>query len=76
MIADQLAAKDHVDPVLAHVAHLHNVSITTNINYFAPLAVPVHPLDGGTGVAVDEDDLKAFVNSADWSLRPSLVHTI
>lgn len=56
----------HIDPILDQLSPLHNFTVETQIQYFSPLTFePVE--ENGTRV-VEEDQLKAFVNSAEWNL--------
>jgi len=41
------------------------------VQYFAPLAVPLHRDEGREGAHVEEHDLRAFVNNAEWNLGAS-----
>jgi phosphatidylinositol glycan class S len=49
---------------------LHNFTFETQIQYFSPLAIELHR-DEGAGTLVEENDLRAFVNNADWNLGES-----
>ncbi|KPV75322.1 uncharacterized protein RHOBADRAFT_14433, partial [Rhodotorula graminis WP1] len=61
----------HIRPLLSSLAPLHNFTVETQVQYFAPLAVPVHREQGREGAHVEEHDLRAFVNNAAWNLGPS-----
>lgn len=50
------------------LAPVHNFSIESSIKYYAPLSIAIAKEDPG-GSVIEEDDLRAFVNSADWNLR-------
>ncbi|SCV71177.1 BQ2448_2765 [Microbotryum intermedium] len=63
--------KRHIQPLLSALQPLHNFTIDTSIQYFAPLAIPVQTLPG-QGSWILEDELRAFVNNADWKLPTSL----
>lgn len=55
--------------MLTALAPLHTFEIETQIQYFAPLSIGVkHTEDGAI---IDEADLRAFVNAADWNLGQS-----
>ncbi|BGP39762.1 GPI transamidase component [Rhodotorula kratochvilovae] len=58
----------HIQPLLSSLSPLHNFTIETQVQYFAPLAVELHKEDDSEGSYVDEHDLRAFVNNADWNL--------
>lgn len=57
-----------VAPLLASLAPVHEFTVETQVQYFAPLAVELHRKDGDEGAYVDEADLRAFVNNAEWNL--------
>ncbi|GAA5861588.1 hypothetical protein JCM3774_002637 [Rhodotorula dairenensis] len=59
---------DSVAPLLASLAPVHDFTVETQVQYFAPLAVELHRTDGVDGTYVDETDLRAFVNNAEWNL--------
>ncbi|GAA6059298.1 hypothetical protein JCM10212_006691 [Sporobolomyces blumeae] len=59
----------HISPVLSALAPLHNFTIETQVQYFAPLAVNLRRRgDGPNATRVEADDVKAFVNNAEWNL--------
>ncbi|GJN89101.1 hypothetical protein Rhopal_002075-T1 [Rhodotorula paludigena] len=60
--------KRHIRPLLSSLSPLHNFTIETHVQYFAPLTVAVNREDEREGSYVREDDLRAFVNNADWNL--------
>ncbi|GAA6024414.1 hypothetical protein JCM8202_004705 [Rhodotorula sphaerocarpa] len=60
--------RSSIGPLLESLAPLHNFTIETQVQYFAPLAVELHHKDDEAGAYVDEADLKAFVNNAEWNL--------
>ncbi|POY74888.1 hypothetical protein BMF94_2161 [Rhodotorula taiwanensis] len=60
--------QNSVVPLLDSLAPLHNFTVETQVQYFAPLAIEVHRADGQEGTYVDEADLRAFVNNAEWNL--------
>ena len=55
-------------PLLASLGPVHEFTVETQVQYFAPLAVELHRKDGEEGTYVDEADLRAFVNNAEWNL--------
>lgn len=63
-----LAVPGSVVPLLASLAPIHEFTVETQVQYFAPLAVELHRKDGEEGTYVDEADLRAFVNNAEWNL--------
>ncbi|KZV67899.1 hypothetical protein PENSPDRAFT_635200 [Peniophora sp. CONT] len=61
----------HVTPVLRRLSALHNFTIESQVHFHAPLAfepVSVSQPDGTNVHGLSLDDLKVFVNSAEWSL--------
>ncbi|KAL8292624.1 hypothetical protein RQP46_001236 [Phenoliferia psychrophenolica] len=59
----------HLRPLLTSLAPLHIFTIETRIQYFAPLSINVAPAaNDANGTVVDEADLRAFVNSAEWNI--------
>ena len=58
----------HLAPLLTSLAPLHTFEIQTQIQYFAPLTVDLHDVEGEDGKFVLEEDLKAFINPAGWNL--------
>ncbi|GAA6053086.1 hypothetical protein JCM3770_000377 [Rhodotorula araucariae] len=58
----------HIQPLLSSLAPLHNFTIETQVQYFAPLTVELHKENDSQGSYVDEHDLRAFVNNAAWNL--------
>ncbi|BGP31866.1 GPI transamidase component [Rhodotorula toruloides] len=59
--------RQHLRPLLSTLAPLHNFTFETQIQFFTPLAIELHR-DKGAGTLVEENDLRAFVNNADWNL--------
>ncbi|GAA6012999.1 hypothetical protein JCM10207_008408 [Rhodosporidiobolus poonsookiae] len=58
----------HIRPFLSSLAPLHNFTLESQVQYFAPLAIEQHENEDGEGTYVVEDDLRAFINSAEWNL--------
>lgn len=59
-------ATAYISPLLNSLSKLHRFDVETQIQYFAPLLVERHVT--AEGAIIDEDQLKAFVNSAEWNL--------
>lgn len=68
---------DHLSPVLTSLSPLHNFTFETQILHYSPLTsqpTELHEMsDNPTKekqklFIIEEDDLKAFINEADWSL--------
>lgn len=73
-LPSQPLVAEHLRPLLNSLALLHNFSIETQVQYFAPLTISIN--EDGNGTAIDEDELRAFVNAADWNLRTSVMLAI
>jgi hypothetical protein len=61
---------EHIRPLLFALRPLHNFTVETQVQYFSPLAFEPAASDDG-GWTVSQDQLKTFVNSAEWSLCQS-----
>ena len=55
-------------PLLQSLRDLHSFDIETQVQYYSPLLVERTLAGGQSGSIIEEDQLKAFVNSADWNL--------
>lgn len=58
-------------PLFRELSVLHNFTIETQVQYHAPLAFSPHENElenGSKEYRLDQDHLKTFVNSAEWSL--------
>ncbi|GAA5943865.1 hypothetical protein JCM1841_004225 [Sporobolomyces salmonicolor] len=60
--------KSHLRPLLASLSPLHNFTIESQVQYFAPLAINLHEPEVGRGTLIEEEDVRAFVNNAEWNL--------
>lgn len=70
-----------MDPILDPLRPLHNFTVETSLQYFAPLSIEARPAcasdssneieEGSAGTIIEEDDLRAFVNSAKWKIGQS-----
>lgn len=60
----------YLSPTLDQLSVVHNFSIETQVQYHAPLAFQPTLLAGAENSAqgLDPDQLKTFVNSAEWTL--------
>jgi len=56
----------HIFPLVQSLKDIHHFDIETQIQYYAPLAIERTLTD--EGAIIEEDQVKAFVNSADWNL--------
>jgi phosphatidylinositol glycan class S len=59
-----------IKPALDMLAPLYNFTIESQVQYYAPLAFepPLHQSPIGPYYGLGEDELKIFVNSAEWTL--------
>ncbi|KAJ7745701.1 phosphatidylinositol-glycan biosynthesis class S protein-domain-containing protein [Mycena metata] len=64
------AISRHLSPLLDDLSVLHNFTIESQVQFYAPLAFPPVPLPDGYGLSLE--DLTVFVNSAEWSLSSSV----
>lgn len=55
-----------IQPLLHSLQALHSFDIETQVQYYSPLSIEQEKTDEGT--IISEDQLKAFVNSAEWNL--------
>ena len=60
----------HLSSLLHRISVLHNFTIESQVRYHAPLAFEPHHvgLDNEGIYGLTQDDLKVFVNSAEWTL--------
>ncbi|VDC00112.1 unnamed protein product [Peniophora sp. CBMAI 1063] len=61
----------HITPVLRRLSSLHNFTVESQVHFYAPLAfepTTVSRPDDTNEHGLSLDDLKVFVNSAEWSL--------
>ncbi|KAG9054408.1 GPI transamidase component [Serendipita sp. 407] len=63
-----------VKPTLDLLSSLHNFTIESQVQYYAPLAFepPKRQKSDGSYYALGEDELKIFVNSAEWTLSSEI----
>ncbi|KAK4046772.1 GPI transamidase component [Microbotryomycetes sp. JL221] len=62
----------HIVPMLREMTPLFDFDVETSIQHFAPLTVPITRDEATGGTAIQVDDLRAFVNNADWNLPVSI----
>jgi hypothetical protein len=67
----KLICSGYILPTLKQLRGLHNFTIESQVQFYGPLGFEppraTHS-DGSEYYALGEDELKMFVNSADWSL--------
>ncbi|KAJ6576756.1 phosphatidylinositol-glycan biosynthesis class S protein-domain-containing protein [Mycena sp. CBHHK59/15] len=64
------AISRHLSPILNTLSVLHNFTIESQVQFYAPLAFT--PLSINEGYGITPEDLTVFVNSAEWSLSSSI----
>ncbi|KAH7091884.1 phosphatidylinositol-glycan biosynthesis class S protein-domain-containing protein [Auriculariales sp. MPI-PUGE-AT-0066] len=71
----QEAIQDYLEPTLKQLRSLHEFEIETQVQYFAPLGFESERRADDEGQqfhALSSEELKVFVNSAEWSLASSV----
>lgn len=66
----------YIQPLLSSLSDAHEFDVDTSIQYFAPLAIPVARDTDTGGTIVQESDLRAFVNNAEWNMRKLTVQRL
>ncbi|TEB34174.1 hypothetical protein FA13DRAFT_1753791 [Coprinellus micaceus] len=66
----QKGIQEHIQPVLDILKPLHNFTIESQVQYYAPLAFGVQPTEDRI-YGLSYEDLTVFVNSAEWTLSSS-----
>ena len=64
----------HIQPVVQALSSVADFDVTTQVQLYATLPPTVRPtsLEGQNGTLLQQNDLAAFVNAAEWPLAPSL----
>ncbi|KAI0066818.1 hypothetical protein BV25DRAFT_1795711 [Artomyces pyxidatus] len=70
----QEAISRHLSPILDQVADLHNFTIESQVQFHSPLAFAPYEIksDNEEIHGLTQEDLKVFVNSAEWTLSSSV----
>ncbi|KAI0052134.1 hypothetical protein FA95DRAFT_1602095 [Auriscalpium vulgare] len=70
----QEAVSRHLSPILRQMGVLHNFTVESQVRFYAPLAFQPDLLMVGdeTLHGLTQEDLKVFVNSAEWTLASSV----
>lgn len=68
------ALSDHIDPLVRALSRTANFSITSQIQLYSPFSPAIRPQteEGREGRFLEQHDLTAFVNAAEWPLSPSI----
>ncbi|KAF8609411.1 hypothetical protein BDV93DRAFT_518234, partial [Ceratobasidium sp. AG-I] len=64
------AITDYLRPTLAELGALHNFTIESQVQFYAPLTT--EPIEMQDGFALNQEQLTIFVNSAEWTLSSSV----
>ncbi len=70
----QGALEEHVLPLVRALSRVANFEVTSQVQLYATLPPTVQPsgTEGQNGTLLQQNDLPAFVNAAEWPLAPSL----
>ncbi|KAG9104487.1 GPI transamidase component [Ceratobasidium sp. 370] len=60
------AIEDYLKPTLDELGALHNFTVESQVQFYAPLTAEATPVQDG--YALNQEQLKIFVNSAEWTL--------
>ncbi|KAL5640745.1 hypothetical protein ACGC1H_001286 [Rhizoctonia solani] len=64
------AIEEYLQPTLDELNILHNFTIESQVQFYAPLTT--EPVAAQDGYALDQEQLTIFVNSAEWTLSSSV----
>ncbi|CEL58268.1 GPI transamidase component PIG-S OS=Bos taurus GN=PIGS PE=2 SV=3 [Rhizoctonia solani AG-1 IB] len=64
------AIKEYLQPTLDELNILHNFTIESQVQFYAPLTT--EPIAAQDGYALNQEQLTIFVNSAEWTLSSSV----
>ncbi|KAI3613272.1 gpi transamidase component pig-s [Moniliophthora roreri] len=65
------AISGHIKPILSALSVLHNFTIESQVQYYAPLAFEPKQLPEENRYGLTPEDLTVFINSAEWTLSSS-----
>lgn len=70
----QAALHNHIQPLIRALSKTANFEITTQIQLYSAYSPAIHPItdDSRIGTLLQQQDLTAFVNAAEWPLAPSI----
>ncbi|EXJ76051.1 uncharacterized protein A1O5_00559 [Cladophialophora psammophila CBS 110553] len=68
------ALRDHIEPLVQALSPIADFDITTQVQLYSTLPPAIQPIhrEGQNGSFLQQKDLTAFVNSAEWPLAPSI----
>ncbi|CUA73717.1 GPI transamidase component PIG-S homolog [Schizosaccharomyces pombe 972h-] [Rhizoctonia solani] len=64
------AIEEYLQPTLDELNILHNFTIESQVQFYAPLTT--EPTEAQDGYTLDQEQLTIFVNSAEWTLSSSV----
>ncbi|QRW05365.1 GPI transamidase component PIG-S [Ceratobasidium sp. AG-Ba] len=64
------AIRDHLQPILCELDALHNFTVESQVQFYAPLTSD--PVAAHDGYVLNQEQLTIFVNSAEWTLSSSV----
>lgn len=70
----QEALDENIKPLLQALSTTARIDVTTQVQLYSAYSPAVHPLvvEGREGMLLQQKDLTAFVNAAEWPLAPSI----
>ena len=68
----QKALDDHINPLISAMAATAEINIATQIQLYSSYSPSIAPIQLDEGFQINQNDLTAFVNAADWPLSPSI----
>ncbi|EXJ81459.1 hypothetical protein A1O3_07751 [Capronia epimyces CBS 606.96] len=70
----QDALKEHISPLVQALSSTSKFDVTTQIQLYSSYSPAIKPIikDGLEGTFLQQKDLTAFVNAAEWPLAPSI----
>ncbi|KIV77616.1 hypothetical protein PV11_09404 [Exophiala sideris] len=70
----QETLNDNIKPLVQALSSTAKIDITTQVQLYSAYSPAVHPLvqEGQEGMLLQQKDLTAFVNAAEWPLAPSI----
>ncbi|CCM04395.1 uncharacterized protein FIBRA_06571 [Fibroporia radiculosa] len=62
----------HIAPTLERLSVLHNFTVESQVQFYAPLAFEPRSVGDGSSHGLTQEDLTVFINSAEWTLSSSV----
>ncbi|KAG8698359.1 GPI transamidase component [Ceratobasidium sp. 394] len=70
LLTGEPSPADYLKPTLDELSALHNFTVESQVQFYAPLTADATAVQDG--YALDQEQLKIFVNSAEWTLSSSV----